>query len=65
MKCVRLLQTGDIYRVSDVMARVTVEMGQAVYTNKSSWKQTGRKYTHNLKGVNSEAKRESESAGAQ
>ena len=48
MKCVKLLQTGEIYRVSDVMARVTVETGQAVYTTKEAWKKTGRKTTKSL-----------------
>lgn len=48
MKCVRLLQTGDIYRVSDVMARVAVEIGQAVYTTKEAWKKSGRKTTKTL-----------------
>lgn len=53
MKCVRLLQTKDVYRVSNVMAAVTVNMGQAVYVPKSVWKNSGRKYT---KGLNKEEK---------
>ena len=48
MKCVKLLQTGEVYRVSDTMAYVTVEIGQAVYICKRIWKETGRKYTKHL-----------------
>ena len=53
MKCVKLLQTGEIYRVSEAMAAVTVAMGQAVYVSKQTWKQNGKKYTKGLdnKGV--------------
>lgn len=48
MKCVKLLQTGEIYRVSNVMALTVVEIGQAVYTNKQAWKNAGRKTTKSL-----------------
>lgn len=48
MKCVKLLQTGEIYRVTDVMARVAVEIGQAVYSTKDAWKKAGRKTTKSL-----------------
>ena len=48
MKCVRLLQTREVYRVEDLMARVVVEIGSAVYVPKKVWKESGRKYTKNL-----------------
>ena len=48
MKCVKLLQTGEVYRVSDTMARITVEVGQAVYVPKKIWKETGKKTTKSL-----------------
>lgn len=48
MKCVRLLQTGEIYRVEDLIAQIVVETGQAVYTTKDAWKRAGRKTTKNL-----------------
>ena len=48
MKCVKLLQTGEVYRVSDTMAQVTVSIGQAVYVPKKVWKETGRKTTKSL-----------------
>lgn len=48
MKCVKLLQTGEIYRVSNLLAQVTVDTGQAVYTTKEAWKKAGRKTTKTL-----------------
>ena len=48
MKCVKLLQTGEVYRVEELMAQIMVESGQAKYVTKEVWRQTGKKTTKGL-----------------
>lgn len=45
MKCIKLLDTGKIYRVSDVMAATVIAIGKAVYVSKKEWEEAGRLYT--------------------
>lgn len=48
MKCVKIIESGEIFRVSDLEAQHLVKEKFATFTTKEAWRKQGRKTIKNI-----------------